>query len=130
MNVGASPEAGRVPLVDAQNTAASENPELAQRWIYDPMDPVTMASSVKYVTANTPVGSAPADHCGRIVYSDIHVATGLDGSDESAVGFPFPTGCHSTELTPQEKVLIFMFFDLAACLIPDDVPPEPPPVVR
>jgi hypothetical protein len=74
----------------------------------------------------------PAENqCGRIVYSNIHVTTGNSdistGSDSP--GEPFPAGCTTTGLTPQEKVLAFMLFDLSACLIPDDQPPRPP-IVR
>lgn len=126
VNVQGSAEAGVVDLIDAQNTAASENPLYAQRWIYDPLDGATGALSVKYVTANTPLGAAAAEQCGRTVYSDIHVSSG----DNSAPNLPFPSGCTSSGLSPQEKVLIYMLFDLSACIVPDDEPPRPPIIVR
>jgi hypothetical protein len=126
VNVQGSTAPGVVDLVDAQNTAASENPLYAQRWIYDPLDGATGAPSVKYVTANTPLGAPAAEQCGRTVYSDIHVSSG----DDSAPGLPFPTGCTSTGLSPQEKVLIYMLFDLSACIVPDNQPPAPPIIVR
>lgn len=127
VNVGGSTQLGTVDLVDAQDTAQSENPELAQRWIYTEDNPET----VQYVSANTPLGVPAENQCGRIVYSNIHVTTGNSdistGSDSP--GEPFPAGCTTTGLTPQEKVLAFMLFDLSACLIPDDQPPRPP-IVR
>ncbi|MEY4550999.1 MAG: hypothetical protein RL685_7194 [Pseudomonadota bacterium] len=126
VNVQGSTVPGVVELVDAQNTAAAENPLYAQRWIYDPLDGATGAPSVKYVTANTPLGAPAADQCGRTVYSDIHVSSG----DNSAPNRPFPTGCTSTGLSPQEKVLIYMLFDLSACIVPDNQPPAPPIIVR
>jgi hypothetical protein len=126
VNVGGSAARGQVELVDAQNTAAAENPAFAQRWIYDPMDPATRRVSVKYVSANAPLEAPPAQQCGRVVYSDIHVSSG----DESAPERPFPTGCTSDGLSPQEKVLIFMLFDLSACIVPDDMPPVPPTIIR
>lgn len=126
VNVEGSTQLGTVDLVDAQDTAQSENPDLAQRWIYTTADPET----VQYVSANTPLGATAADQCGRIVYSNIHVTTGNSdiSTDADNPGEPFPSGCQTTGLTPQEKVLTFMLFDLSACLIPDDVPPMPPRV--
>jgi hypothetical protein len=126
VNVQGSTLPGSVDLVDAQNTAASENPLYAQRWIYDPMDGPTGGVSVKYVSANTPLGVPSEQQCGRTVYSDIHVSSG----DDSAPAKPFPTGCTSLGLSPQEKVLIYMLFDLSACIVPDDQPPAPPLIVR
>lgn len=86
----------------------------AQRWIYQPSP-----ESVKYFTFNTPVGIAPEMQCGRGVFSDIHVS-------EGGVSGNVPSGCDTAALTDQEKALIFLFFDLAACFDPDGGPPQPP----
>lgn len=124
VSVGGSTQLGTVDLVDAQDTAQSENPALAQRWIYTSSNPET----VQYVSANTPLGAPAEQQCGRMVYSNIHVTTGNSqlSTDADSPGEPFPSGCQTTGLTPQEKVLTFMLFDLSACLIPDDQPPMPP----
>jgi hypothetical protein len=65
---------------------------------------------------NTPYG-APADAiCGRVAYSGFHVSVG--DTDEVL----FPSHC-TGDLTAQEKVLLYMLFDLAACV--GEVPPPP-----
>jgi hypothetical protein len=119
VNVGGSTTLGQIDIVDTQHTVDAVNPVLGQRWIYS-----TNPASVQYLSANTPMGAEPDQQCGRIVFSDIHVSTG----DQSSTDTAFPNGCTSQGLTPQEKALIFMLFDLSSCIVPDDEVPVPPPV--
>jgi hypothetical protein len=128
VNVQASPAAGSIPIDGAQYTVVSENPMYAQRWIAN-----TTPESVQYLSANTPLGAPQETQCGRVVLSDIHVAGDEEGGaavDRSAPNLAFPDGCVTSGLSPQEKVLAFMLFDISACLIPDDDVPLPPVIPR
>ena len=50
---------------------------------------------------------------------------GAASSDHPAK--PVPTDCANVDLSPQEKALEFMLFDLAACVTPNGEAPLPPP---
>jgi hypothetical protein len=74
---------------------------------------------------NTPYGAPDGQECGRVAYSGFHVAaTSGTLNLGSAV---FPDYCTSAAtgnngiLTDQEKVLLYMLFDLGACV--GDPPP-------
>lgn len=108
---GTQPQ-GQMPIADRRGTIQSINTALAQRWIW--LNHGGM-ERVQYFSFNSPVGAEEEDECGRVVFSDIHVAAG----DTSSPNTPFPTGCTSQGLTPQEKVLVYMFFDLSNCIVPD-----------
>jgi hypothetical protein len=100
---------------------------------------VAAAGGAQYFSVDTPVGAA--QQCGRVVYSDLHVSGGA-GSVESGnaaftpdypdLGFDaanagiVPDGCAMHALTPQEKALEFMIFDLSSCLVPVGQVPRPP----
>ncbi len=112
--VGASSTLGQIPVNVVRYDFASATAP-SQRWMYtqapDPVGPI-------HYTFNTPVGAAPAQQCGRVVFSDFHVEEYLPGSQNKI----FPTECTpDAPLTPQEKLLEFMLFDLTSC-IQQDVP--------
>ena len=60
--------------------------------------------------------------------SDIHVSNAGTPSpdDVRTPACRIPTGCRTTDLSPQEKALEFMLFDLSSCIIPDSGTPIPP----
>ena len=101
--------------VDAVNTAPPTDP-VSVRWVYG-----TSPNIVQYYTFNTPVGNASTAQCGKVVFSDLHVAAG------DQTGGTFPNNCSNAPLTPQEKALEFLLFDLSSC-IQNDTTPLPPPV--
>ncbi len=116
VNVGASQTKGELVIVEGQHTVDAVNPMTSKRWIYG-----QSPTSVQYFTFNTPIGIAAEEQCGRFVFSDIHVSSGDN------IGADFPNGCVTSDLSPQEKALLFMLFDLSACIQTDDTEPVPPP---
>ncbi len=67
---------------------------------------------------DTPYGAPQDDACGRLAYSAFHV---LPPSNNFADAF-FPDDCPGADLSDQEKVLLYMLFDLQAC-VGDPLPP-------
>jgi hypothetical protein len=137
-NVGASTTPGELVIQGAEHSIDSVLPKAimspdpmtyaagpgAQQWIYaQDTELSTPTPTVQYFSMNTPVAGA---ECGRMVFSDLHVSTGSGDTTKTA----FPTGCAKNPLTPQEKALEFMLFDLSSCVQPDEKPPEAPPVVK
>jgi hypothetical protein len=80
-------------------------------------DPVVTTSDVtQQFSFNTPYGAPNESVCGRVAYSGFHVSI---GDTTNAI---FPTVC-TGDLTKQEKVLLYMLFDLNACV---GMTPPPP----
>ncbi len=68
-----------------------------------------------HYTFDTPVGNSAATQCGRVLFDDFHV---YDLSANESTGKTFPAECPAGAMTPQEKMLEFMIFDLSSCIIP------------
>jgi hypothetical protein len=149
--LGAGVPAGEVPILAPRynaNVGAANKP--SQPWI--DLDPATDPNgsagdaTTLYFSFDTPVSTAAnPSYCGRAVFSGLHVGgASYDGVNCSAGGkgggggggnaggcntghvaaAPPPAGCDTTHpLSPQEKVLEFMLFDLSSCVIPDTQPP-------
>lgn len=114
--VGATPVLGEIALHETYHVVDAVNAPTT-RWLYS-----TSPATVQTLSFNTPVGAKPEEQCGRAVYSNFHIANGF-----AAGGTVFPQECNASPLTPQEKVLEFLLFDLASCVQEDTDPPIPPP---
>jgi hypothetical protein len=131
VKVGASTTLGELSLVNAEHSVDSVDDALAQRWIFgtdeggEP-DEDRVPEMVQYFSFTTPVGQP---ECGRMVFSDVHVTFGGGVLADD----PFPTRCSMSseaELTPQEKALEFMIFDLSSCIQKEDDEVSSPVVVK
>jgi hypothetical protein len=117
----------------------------SQPWIIlDPSVTVTVpgntptANAAQYFSVDTP--TTATQKCGRVVYSDLHVSGGGGATEAmfpyfmadypeltgSMTGGVVPGECSMHALTPQEKALEFMIFDLSSCLIPIGQTAKPP----
>ncbi|HKP56515.1 MAG TPA: carboxypeptidase regulatory-like domain-containing protein [Polyangiales bacterium] len=114
-----------LPIKEARHNAdVSPMNTASQSWILASQSSMAPGAS-QYFSFNTPtdtmLGPDGKDYCGRVVFSDLHVgAASRDNPD-----MPVPGSCTNGDLSPQEKALEFMLFDLSACVTPDDKPPPP-----
>jgi hypothetical protein len=110
--VAASTTLGQIPVNVVRNDFDSVI--AGQQWMYSTHPPNAAAFPMHY-TFNTPPTAAPANQCGRVVFSDFHVEN--SGGSKNVT---FPTECNgNSAMTPQEKLLEFMLFDLTSCVQPD-----------
>jgi hypothetical protein len=140
-NLGAA-SGGAIALnpADVRTSVSAVNPPTT-RWIYDTSTVVdadggSRTGDTKYLSFLTPVGGIAGarpdggscdaggtcgpTYCGKAVFTDIHTSGAPSGD--------VPGACSGADLTPQQKALEFMLFDLAACVAPENrLPPAPPP---
>jgi hypothetical protein len=132
VGVGAATTLGEIPISQPrEDVGAVVTP--TQRWVYGKRwavpgiipDPI-IPESAKYLNVNTPVGKPADQQCGKFVFADMHLYGGDIQSPTTALpDDKFPTSC-STTMTPEEKALAFLFFDLSACIQDDTKPPSAP----
>lgn len=132
VGVGATTKHGEIPISQPREDVGKVVAP-TQRWVYEKRwlvpnvipDPA-LSESTKYLSVNTPVGKPVDAQCGKFVFADMH----LYGGDiqDPATALPndqFPSSC-SKDLTPEEKALAFLFFDLSACVQDDSQAPPLP----
>jgi hypothetical protein len=122
-NVGALTN-NELPIQAARHNAdVSVTNTPSQPWILaDNQSPSPGAA--QDFTFDTPIGVPAAMQCGRVAYSDMHVGAASNDYSNSSIT---PTGCTQEDLSPQEKALEFIFFDLSSCVTPNNAQQQPPP---
>jgi hypothetical protein len=116
--IGATTTLGEIMLHETYRRSLTVNAP-TQRWLYS-----SEPESLQSFTFNTPLDAGAEQQCGRFAYSSFHIAGAVGG------GSDFPTECDNEPLTPQERVLEFMLFDLASCVQIDTGKPKPPEVPK
>ena len=114
--VGGSPTTpGELPVTEFRVTVDDIDPAKAERWVYTKGGGNVPADKPQMFQFTTPNEVASDQRCGKVVFTDMHVS----GQSQSG-GNPYPDNCvggaNNLALTPQEKALAFMFFDIAGCV--------------
>jgi hypothetical protein len=110
LNVMGSPGRGLIPIESnsGKNTVQSIDPARAERWVYWTGMGPELPQNFQFTTPN----EAPREQrCGKVSFSDMHVS----GDSRSTPSVPFPSQCATTDLTPQERALVFMLFEVGSC---------------
>ena len=98
---------GSFPITEVRQMCDSVDNTRAERWLY-----LQSSNAPQTFQFTTPNEAPEVDRCGKVVFSDMHVASG------SSSGTTFPNGCATGALTAQEKALAFMVFDISTCVGP------------
>src|SRR5262249_46246102 len=115
---------GELPITESRHNAdVTQANMLSQPWIVADQS-ADHPGTTQDFTFDTPFDVPAEKKCGRIVYSDMHV--GAASGDYSGVSPYTPDGCANNDLSPQEKALEFILFDLSSCVTPNNTPQQPP----
>ncbi len=103
-SVGASTTTGQIALQTLRQDFSSVNAP-TQSWMT-----LNSNSATMQFTFDTPVGQT-VGQCGRVLFNEYHVETTVASSNQQQ----FPNVCGSTTtMTPQEKLLEYMLFNLTS----------------
>jgi hypothetical protein len=114
-NVRAASTLGQIPVQVLRNDVKGVVAP-SQSWMTVPDPDHGSVGVTLHYTFNTPVGVSEDNQCGRVLFDDFHVE---DKQYDQTTGKVFPAECSTGDMTPQEKLLEFMLFDLGSCITPD-----------
>jgi len=125
-NIGASTTQGQIALNTLRWDLSWGTTQgvVAPSELWMSIDDSKIGNVPLHYTFNTPVGTPAASQCGKVLFDDFHVeavtATDSFGNAGLDDGINFPNECTGTTatMTPQEKLLEFMIFDLGSCVSP------------
>jgi hypothetical protein len=98
-----------IAINQGKQTCSAVDTSKAERWVYWPSGNKQYPQNFQFTTPNE---VSLDQRCGKVAFSDMHVS----GDSSSDPGMPYPNSCSMTDLTPQEKALAFMIFDLSSCV--------------
>jgi hypothetical protein len=108
--IGASTTLGQVPVSTLRHDFSSV---IAPSVLWLSVNDAALGTVPLHYTFDTPVGAA--NQCGRVLFSDFHAENAT-----STTGMVFPAECTTatTTMTPEEKTVEYMLFDLDDCVGP------------
>jgi hypothetical protein len=121
------------PIQDLRGSIRAVDARFAQRWAWTQFTGCNLLESLgyrevcggleltQYFSFNTPVGAPEDTQCGRVVFSDLHVREPRRSGNDIPANRAFPSTCPAEPLSAQERILLFMLFDLARCVVPDKI---------
>jgi hypothetical protein len=113
LNVMGSTVRGQISVTEARTTSVTLDQARAERWVYTQGGGGVPADRAQMFQFTTPNEAPLGDRCGKVVFTDMHVS----GTPPNLN--PYPGHCvGGNDLTPQEKALAFMFFDINSCVGP------------
>ena len=109
LNVMGSTQRGQIPIIagTGRTTVSALDQTRAERWTY-----IQGSMQPQNFQFTAPIEAPAAERCGKVVFSDMHVSGG------PIMAGPYPDApCGMTlTMSPQEKALAFMIFDIASCV--------------
>jgi len=116
-------------LSTGRSTVSFVHPDRGEQWVYIPHPTPFQGMGTQNFQFTTPNEEPDAGkRCGKVVFSDMHVSGTSGARDaqddlvrsypDNCATIPSPDPQDPNALTPQEKALTFMFFDIASCVGP------------
>ncbi|MFN0246656.1 MAG: carboxypeptidase regulatory-like domain-containing protein [Kofleriaceae bacterium] len=97
---------GVVPIQSPRQMCDTVDKTIAEQWLY-----ASGTNKPQTIQFTTPIEMPKEQRCGKVVFTDMHVS-----GDSGTSATLFPDRCAAGPMTPQEKALAFMVFDIASCV--------------